>query len=221
MRNLSRLLLCAAAGGLLLAAGAAQASSPLTITELTNITNTDPGVPLDEHMVVDFDNPDAAGFSFTGGFVRSGALGLWSGVSAPPPGDVSNYETVVGGATATFTSAVPLKNFSFYLGSPDSYNTVELIGPGGYHRILNGGQIWGGATAADGNQAIGMRVRYDFGANPVNQILFKSGGNSFEFDSLAAGGVPEPAAWGLMILGFGGIGATLRRRRAAGTLVSA
>jgi PEP-CTERM motif len=26
-------------------------------------------------------------------------------------------------------------------------------------------------------------------------------------------GVPEPATWGLMILGFGGIGATLRRRR--------
>lgn len=29
----------------------------------------------------------------------------------------------------------------------------------------------------------------------------------------AAGGVPEPAAWALMILGFGGVGAVLRRRR--------
>jgi len=28
-----------------------------------------------------------------------------------------------------------------------------------------------------------------------------------------AGGVPEPAAWGLMILGFGGVGALVRRRR--------
>ena len=28
-------------------------------------------------------------------------------------------------------------------------------------------------------------------------------------------GVPEPATWGLMILGFGGIGAALRRRRTA------
>jgi hypothetical protein len=27
------------------------------------------------------------------------------------------------------------------------------------------------------------------------------------------GGVPEPAAWGLMIMGFGGIGAAMRRRR--------
>jgi hypothetical protein len=28
------------------------------------------------------------------------------------------------------------------------------------------------------------------------------------------GGVPEPATWGLMVLGFGGLGAVLRRQRA-------
>jgi hypothetical protein len=28
--------------------------------------------------------------------------------------------------------------------------------------------------------------------------------------------VPEPATWGLMIAGFGGMGAVLRRRRALG-----
>ena len=30
-----------------------------------------------------------------------------------------------------------------------------------------------------------------------------------------AGAVPEPATWAMMIVGLGGIGATLRRRRAA------
>lgn len=35
--------------------------------------------------------------------------------------------------------------------------------------------------------------------------------------TLAAFGVPEPAAWTLMILGFGGVGAALRRRRAGYT----
>ena len=30
-------------------------------------------------------------------------------------------------------------------------------------------------------------------------------------------GVPEPAAWALMLVGFGGLGATLRRRRATAT----
>jgi hypothetical protein len=35
------------------------------------------------------------------------------------------------------------------------------------------------------------------------------------FDTVSVAGVPEPAAWALMIAGFGGVGAVLRRRRAA------
>jgi len=34
-------------------------------------------------------------------------------------------------------------------------------------------------------------------------------------DNIAAAAVPEPAAWGLMILGLGAVGATMRRRRIA------
>lgn len=42
-------------------------------------------------------------------------------------------------------------------------------------------------------------------------------GDGVVFDDLSfsSGGVPEPAAWGLMILGFGGVGASIRRRRTA------
>jgi hypothetical protein len=41
------------------------------------------------------------------------------------------------------------------------------------------------------------------------------GGNDFGVDSISfsGGGVPEPAAWALMILGFGGVGASLRAKR--------
>lgn len=35
------------------------------------------------------------------------------------------------------------------------------------------------------------------------------------------GGVPEPATWAMMIFGFAGIGAALRRRRSAGVAVTA
>ena len=34
------------------------------------------------------------------------------------------------------------------------------------------------------------------------------------------GGVPEPAAWALMLMGFGGLGAVMRRRRAMGALAA-
>jgi hypothetical protein len=44
---------------------------------------------------------------------------------------------------------------------------------------------------------------------------FNYNDESFVFTNVGAtthGGVPEPAAWALMLLGFGGVGAVLRRR---------
>lgn len=40
----------------------------------------------------------------------------------------------------------------------------------------------------------------------------KVGGPQLVFSAVVAG-VPEPASWAMMTLGFGGLGATLRRRR--------
>lgn len=40
------------------------------------------------------------------------------------------------------------------------------------------------------------------------------GGNDFAIDNIVvAGGVPEPASWALMVIGFGGLGAMLRANR--------
>lgn len=49
--------------------------------------------------------------------------------------------------------------------------------------------------------------------------------SGFELDGQASDGsgggtVPEPATWGLMVLGFGGLGACLRRRRAGYVVVA-
>ena len=37
-------------------------------------------------------------------------------------------------------------------------------------------------------------------------------------DGATTGGVPEPATWAMMILGFGGVGAMVRRRRGVGAI---
>jgi hypothetical protein len=49
-------------------------------------------------------------------------------------------------------------------------------------------------------------ARYD----PTSQKVVATG---LVGATLVPGGVPEPASWALMILGFGGVGAVLRRRR--------
>jgi hypothetical protein len=62
----------------------------------------------------------------------------------------------------------------------------------------------------------------------ISKVTFSFGTSSSEFDAPGActsncpvinptGGVPEPGVWALMILGFGGAGAMLRRRRLAGS----
>ena len=177
-------------------------------------------IGADEFMIEDFDNAIADGFTFVqdnAAYVRSGALGLDSGVSAPPPGDVTNYETVLGGGHATLTSLKALQSISLYMGSPDTYNTIKFSGADGFSWTLNGAQIFNNLAPSNGDQSFGRRVSYDFGGYSVNKVEFFSAGNSFEFDSVAGtlhgGAVPEPATWGMMILGFGVIGAVVRRRR--------
>jgi len=51
--------------------------------------------------------------------------------------------------------------------------------------------------------------------NPTsaNFTFSTQGGNVTTFSATATAAVPEPATWGLMLLGFGAIGFTMRRRR--------
>lgn len=69
----------------------------------------------------------------------------------------------------------------------------------------------------------GFKVRLDApGAYTFEAGVRNNGGDSDPYyssqlllDDVAVTAVPEPGAWALMILGFGALGATLRRRRAA------
>ena len=216
MQNRTALRALMASTAMAAAVAFAAPASALTIATYLN----DQPLPAGQVMIADFDNTIASGFTFTqdsNAYVRSGALGLLEGESAPPPGDTSNYETVLANGLATLTTGNLLTSFSFYLGSPDTYNSVTFYGLGGYQQTLSGAAILGAAVNADGNQGVGRRVSYDFGAERVTKIEFASTGNSFEFDSLAGtiqAAVPEPSTWLMMILGFGGVGALIRRRRA-------
>jgi PEP-CTERM motif len=133
--------------------------------------------------------------------------------------DATNYSSVQADQTSTFSTngAYYLTSFSFYIGSPDTYNTIVFTLTDGSTQEFDGTNIWGGTPPGDGNRDNGFRVYYDFNGAHVSSIAFSTGGsNAFESDGFAGTlAIPEPASWALMMLGFGGAGAALRRRRSA------
>ncbi len=73
----------------------------------------------------------------------------------------------------------------------------------------------GGIAAQDIALAAPLNVRYvtAFLTGSNREVDFQNIGFTAQV-STPVGSVPEPSVWGLMILGFGAVGATLRRRRA-------
>ena len=86
------------------------------------------------------------------------------------------------------------------------------------------GSCWGpgcgytGWIRSDFQVANAGSYRLKFGVSNWGDTAYQTG---LAYDGLSIGGheigegVPEPASWALMILGFGGVGALLRRRREA------
>ena len=171
------------------------------------------------NVVCDFDSACAPGYSlvFAGGSGSGAGIytGSQSGITAAPPGDATAYASLLGpDGAATLTSSHALQSLSFFMGSPDSYNGVSFYGAG--HSLLGGftGSAFTGPPA-NGDQSLGERITFNFNGAPVREVVFSSTQNSFEFDRVGAvaAGVPEPGAWALMLIGFGGLGAVLRRAR--------
>ncbi len=204
--------LIAASALITLVAGPAFAAAPTMTAQVGNTP-----LPDGLFIIADFDNPVTPGFTFSGGLIRLGALGPIKNVTVPPPGDLTNYVSVLGGASATMTSATPLSRISLYMGSPDYFNSIRFIGAG-YDYTLTGKQLWQPIAAISGDKNWGRRLTYDFGGFGVTKVIFASARNSFEFDDLAGSymrAVPEPTTWAMMLMGFFGLGSMLRNRRRA------
>jgi choice-of-anchor C domain-containing protein len=84
----------------------------------------------------------------------------------------------------------------------------STIGTENYN-LVGGGFVWEGRSL-------------NFTANSDSTLITFASGDSAEnccfgaaIDNVSVMAVPEPATWALMITGFGGAGAMLRRRRAA------
>ena len=197
-------------------------------------------VATGQSIIVDFDGPNALDVAYTGGTIKTyPVLPTTITDSAPPPfvsdgtgpnavtvccagganytADPTKYGSVQGSQTSSLSilSGKYLTSFSFYMGSPDTYNHVVFNLLGGGSQTFDGNAIWGGnGIVGDGDRSKGFRVYYDFQGAKVTSMDFSSGSNAFEFDGLAGTVVPEPATWAMMILGFGFAGGMIRRRKA-------
>ena len=135
--------------------------------------------------------------------------------------DGSQYLSIQGGQTATLTLAAGgLREISFYIGSIDTYNTLAFHYADGTSElpVMTGQWVANHTiTQSNGNQQSGntngrLTLTFD---KAIDRVVLGSSQNAFEISEVAgiSAGVPEPASWALMILGFGGAGAALRAQR--------
>jgi PEP-CTERM motif len=173
----------------------------------------DPGPGPGKFIAVDFTNPNAAGFVWTAGTISTSIT--TNATAAAPALDTTRYGYVTSALPNNFaTLSTPnLKTISFYWGSIDTFNSLDVLGAGGVviHTI-------GGASLppANGNRTSSNTNRRIFITAGPNEVItgltFRSTGVAFEFDDIATS-VPEPQAWAMLIAGFGLVGAVARRQR--------
>ena len=203
--------------------GALLAAVPAAAVVVTTAPGApDPGMASGESLVVTFDAPNAPGVTnVTSGNVIT-AAGSIGGVRAAPAGTPNGnvYQSIGTGGSSTFdfsqfTGVRGLTSASFYWGSVDAYNFVDLLDAGGaVVRTISGTdlpQFNGNQTASITNR----RVFFTFSPDEdVTALRLRSTGMAFEFDNIAvAGAVPEPETWAMLIMGLGMIGAVMRRPR--------
>jgi hypothetical protein len=195
---------------------AATVAVPASAVTIVSYAGGSGALPADATVIQDFESfasgtPGAA--IGPNAFVYDGSVG---GQSARPAfGSTGNFATVLTGGSYSISFG-PTYLLSLVLGSLDTYNGLTLSYEDGSSQLYSGGQIINDLTFPSGNQISGETngvVAYRVISGPrLTGATFTSSANSFEFDNIATGAVPEPATWAMMIGGLGLVGGFARRR---------
>ncbi len=201
-----------------------------------------PPLPMPQSLLLDFNGADPVadalvdGVSFSGSF--SFQTGLLPGLAAPPAGVTSKYfaTPASGGQSSSGSAIIDFQGFlqtqiinslSFYWGSIDRYNKLEVL-----DSDLNTIQFDGGLNFitglnvavpdANGNQFVNgtnRRLYLDLaGVDNFRALKLTSTSRAFEIDDVAVNSigratVPEPATASVLALGLALLGAAGARRK--------
>ena len=197
---MNKLLLAAAAASALVAGSA---NAAVVVTNNTAAFGT---VPAGETVFANFDN-------LTPAYTQSGSVqivtGSTNGYTAP---NNTKYMAIGANGLATFDLGFSTR-FSLDVSTLDTYNTFRIFTADGQSTLFGEGGI-AVPPPADGR----TNTRLTFTSNS-NQLLTRVqlgsvNQNALEVDNLSrTAAVPEPATWGLMLMGFGLVGAGMRSRR--------
>jgi hypothetical protein len=151
--------------------------------------------------------------------------------------DTAPYLSLQANQSATLTApGAGVSEIQLYIGSLDSYNSLTFNFAGGGSETVGGDWLVsnnGGDPALDNgdqNAATSNGLwTFDFSSDTLTSVVFGTGStNAFEIAEIGVpesditggpSGIPEPATWGLMLMGLFGVGGMLRHgRRAAPVL---
>jgi hypothetical protein len=171
-------------------------------------------LPLHALAVVDFDAGLPGNFTNT----LTGNSQLFTGsngsIGAAPMDDATQY-MVVSSGSYSLLGATGYNDMSFYWGSIDGGNRVDLLDAAGnsFYTIFGNSPLL--TWSADGNWWGDWSNRtIQFKSDQkIYGAKFSYDGVAFELDNVAFGAVPEPTSWAMMVAGFGLLGATMRRRK--------
>jgi hypothetical protein len=216
-------------------AAAAMAAVPASAATMTSefgsaATFAAPTAGATSFTVFDF-NTAAIPVGFTADYPVAGSAELVTGSSPmqyqqPLFSDNSQYLAIKRNGSATIrSSSMGYNSVSFYLGSIDSYNAVDILSTSGavIASFTNNDFTTPFPPNGDNDSAImNRRVTYntDGQGGLIGGIVFRTGDNSMEVDNLVFA-VPEPSTWLMMLAGFGMVGLSMRARRRRANIVFA